>query len=392
MSEPVAGRLFLPLLFNLRAQGLGVGLSEWLAFIEGLTAGLARDLDGVYRLGRALLVHSEAHYDHYDLAFSATFAGVTLEPKLKAALEDFLRDPLAFTEGRAPGEHDFKSVEELLEAFRKTLAEQKERHQGGNRWVGTGGTSPYGTGGKANMGLQLGESSGGGGGGIQLAAERRWSEYRTDLALDVRDFKVALRALRKLAREGVEELDLDESIQATARQAGEIELVFNPERANRAQVVLLMDAGGSMSPHAALVSRLFTAAQELKTFKTFEHFYFHNCIYGWLYKSYQTFERERTVDVLARLTPRHRLILVGDASMAPYELFSNFAGYGDTSPAGIEWLRRLKERCPSSVWLNPDPRQYWEHPTVQAIGQIFPMQPLTLDGLRLAVRELRAAR
>lgn len=395
MTEPspqeAAGRVFLPLLLNLRAQGVPVGLGEWLAFLEGLRAGLARDLEGVRGLARAVLVHSEAHYDAFDLAFSATFAGVELNAPLKAALEEWLRDPAAFDPTRALGEHGFRDLDELLEALRKTLEEQRERHSGGNRWVGTGGTSPYGTGGKANQGVQLGQS-GGGGAGVRLPDDRPWANYRDDVPLDTRAFQTALRTLRKLAREGRTQLDLDESIRQTARNAGEVELVERPERANRARVVLLMDAGGSMAPHYRTVSQLFTAASTLKTFKTFEHYYFHNCIYSWLYQDYQTFQRERTAEVLARLTPQHRLIFVGDASMAPWELFSNYAGYGDTSPAGIEWLRRFRARCPSSVWLNPDPQRFWDHPTVTAIGAIFPMFPLTLAGLRGAVKVLRAAR
>lgn len=386
-----AGRIFLPLLFNLRAQGVPVGVGEWLAFLEGLRAGLAPDVDAVRALARAVLVHSETHYDAFDQAFAATFAGVALDPKLKAALEQFLSNPAQFDPNRLAGEHGFQSLEELLEALRRTLEQQKERHQGGNRWVGTGGTSPYGTGGQANQGVQLGEA-GSGRAGVRLPDDRPWANYRDDVVLDTRDFRVALRALRKLAREGRPQLDIDESIARTARNAGEIELIERPERQNRARVVLLMDSGGSMAPHYRTVSQLFTAAKGLKTFKTFEHYYFHNCVYSWLYEDYQTFKRRRTAEVLAELTPQHRLIFVGDASMAPWELFSNYAGYGDSSPAGIEWLRRLKARCPSSVWLNPDPVRFWDHPTVSAIGAIFEMHPLTMAGLRAAVKSLRAAR
>ena len=389
-----AGTLFQPLLWNLRAQDLKVGTQEWLAFMEALDAGLVRNLDDVYRTGRALLIHNEAHYDHFDLAFNATFAGVELEKKLKVALEQWLIDPKEFEEGRAMGQHEFDSIEDLMEAFRETLRQQNGRHQGGNRWVGTGGTSPYGNRGRANRGLRVGDDTGQGGGGrsgIRLAQDRRWQNYRTDMSLDVRDFKVGLRALRKLVREGREELDLDGTIDKTCKNAGEIELVMQKERANRVRLVLLMDAGGSMSPYHEVVSRLFTAAKELKTFKSFDHYYFHNCIYRWLYRDYSNFDRLPTEDVLKGLTHEHRLIFVGDASMAPWELFSNYGGYGDTSPSGIDWLQRFKARSPSSIWLNPDPKAYWQHPTVEAIGKIYPMYPLSVAGLRDGVRKLRAS-
>lgn len=387
-----AGHIFLPLLYNLRAQGLGVGLSEWLGFLEGLDQGLARSLDGVYRLGRSLLVHDEKHYDHFDLAFQATFAGVELEPKLKDELEKWLNNPALYEEGRPPGEHQFKDLQELMDAFRKTLEEQQGRHEGGNRWVGTGGTSPYGNSGQANQGLRVGGEGSGGRSAMQLAGDRRWANYRADVPIDVRDFKVALAALRKLVREGEEVLDLDQTIDSTGRNGGEIDLVFDHDRTNRVRLVLLMDAGGSMSPHYKLVSRLFSASKEMKSFKTFEHYFFHNCVYSWLYRDYETFDRRRTIDVLAELTPQHRLVFVGDASMAPWELFSNYGGFGDSSPAGLDWLRRIRAKCPASIWLNPDPQRYWDHPTVRAIGQVFPMYSLSMDGLRRGVQELRRVR
>ena len=386
-----AGRLFLPLLYNLRAQDVAVGTQEWLAFMQGLDAGLARNIDEVYRLGRSVLVHTETHYDQYDLAFHATFAGVELEPTLKQVLEDWLIDPKSFEEGRAAGQHEFESLEDLMEAFRKTLEQQEGRHEGGNRWVGTGGTSPYGNNGRANQGVRVG-GSGGGRSGVRLAQERRWANYREDVRLDIRDFKVALRALRKLSREGEEILDLDQTIDKTCKNAGDIDLVFDKDRKNKMKLVLLMDAGGSMAPYHQLVSRLFTAAKELKTFKSFDHYYFHNCIYRFLYTDYENYERTLTQDVLHNLTPEHRLIFVGDASMAPWELFSSYGGFGDTSPPGIDWLDRFKRACPASIWLNPDPKTYWEHPTVTAIGQIFPMFPLTVQGLKDGTKKLRVAR
>ena len=257
--------ILLNLLFNLRSQGLGVGTGEWLAFLRGLEEGLVEDLDGLYYLARAVLVHSEAHYDAFDLAFTATFKGVELPEKLKDALWEWLQDAKNGEGDRVPG--GFESLEELEKELRKRLEEQKERHDRGGYWVGTGGTSPFGNSGRSDQGIRVGGESKGRG-AVRVAEERRWGAYRTDMTLSVRDFKVALALLRNLAKEGAEELDIDATIDRTAEQGGEIDLAFSKERVNRVRLLLMMDVGGSMEPHAAVVSRLFTAATEMKIFKT----------------------------------------------------------------------------------------------------------------------------
>ena len=383
--------MFDTLLINLRVQGLKVGVSEWLRFLDGMKQGLATDLDELYTLGRCVLVHSEADYDSYDLAFTATFEGVRLEPKIKEAFELWLQDPKLFDEARESGVHDFGSLEELMEALNKTLAEQKERHDGGNRWVGTGGTSPWGHSGRANMGVRVG-GSGGGRTAVRVAEERRWKNYRQDISLDVRDFKVALRALRHLMRDGALSLDIDDTIDKTCKNAGEIELIFRKERANRVRLVLLMDSGGSMNPHTALVSRLFSAATESKFFKSFEHYYFHNCVYQWLYKDFENYDRVLSSEVLRDLTHEHRLIFVGDASMANWELMSPGFAFSQDQRRGIDWLQAFAKKCPGSIWLNPDPKRFWNHPTVRAIGDTFEMFPLTIEGLRDGIQFLKAPR
>ncbi len=376
--------ILLHLLFNLRSQGIGVGVGEWLAFLRGLEGGLVEDLDGLYYLARAVLIHSEANYDAFDVAFSATFKGVELPPKLKDALWEWLQDAKVGEGDRVPA--GFESLEELRKELEKRLAEQKERHDGGKYWVGTGGKSPFGNNGQADGGIRIGGESRGRG-AVQVAQERRWGEYRTDMTLSVRDFKVAMALLRNLARDGREELNIDDTIAKTAKQGGEIELAFAKERVNRVRLLLLMDVGGSMEPHAALVSRLFTAASEMKIFKTFDALYFHNAPYAWLYKSYATFERRRTGDVLRDLTPEHRIVFVGDASMAPWELFNT--GFGDSGPTGLDWVQRFGRKAAASVWLNPDPPRYWDHPTVRAIGNAIPMFHLSVEGMRGAIRKLR---
>lgn len=380
--------ILLALLYNLRAQGVKVGTGEWLAFLDGLVKGLAGDLDGVYRLGRAVLVHRENDFDAYDLAFSATFRGVELPEDLRGKLAEWLAEVFKEAEGQKL-RWEFEDLEALRREFEKRLQEQQEKHQGGDYWIGTGGRSPFGHSGRAEGGVRIG-GEGGGGGAVTVADERRWREYRTDLTLDVRDFKVALRALRNFSREGRQKLDLDETIRRTARNAGDIDLAERPERINRMRLVLLMDTGGSMDPHTALVSRLFSAANEMtRSFKTFEAWHFHNVPYRYLYRSYETFDRVPTAEVLDALTPEHRLVWVGDASMAPWELFNS--GWGDQGPTGYDWITRFARKCPASVWLNPDPERFWDHPTVRAIGAQIRMFPLTVDGLKAAVRKLRAA-
>ncbi|MCB9682915.1 MAG: VWA domain-containing protein [Alphaproteobacteria bacterium] len=382
--------MFHAFLYRLRAEGLPVGMGEWLSLLRALQQGLVADVDGFYRLGRALLCRSEADYDAFDIAFADTFRGADLDPAIRDKLEAWLADAIARSSEELVDPSKFPTDEDLWKAFLERLREQTERHDGGDHWIGTGGTSPFGHSGRASRGIRVG-GAGGNRSAIQVASERQWEGYRTDHTYETRDLSVALKLLRQLQRQGAWELDLDGTIDATCKNAGDIELIERRERENQVRLVLLMDAGGSMAPHAARVEQLFTAAEEIGTFKSFDAWFFHNCPYGWLWKDDSTGERHATAEVLADLSPRHRLIFVGDASMAPYELFSA-TGYGfhDAERApGIEWLRRFRRRCPSSIWLNPDPRRWWDHPTVAAIGGLFPMFELTVDGLREAIGTLR---
>lgn len=380
--------MFTEFLFLLRGQGLKIGTGEWLSFLDALKRGLATDLSSLYLLSRALLCHTEADYDKFDVAFASAFQGAALPEDLRAKLEEWLKNPVP-PQHKGPGPTHDKDPEELWRMLRERLKEQKERHDGGSHWIGTGGTSPFGNGGTGQGGIRVG-GTGGRGGAVQVAMDRKWAAYRTDRVLEVRDMQVALRALRALRREGPTELDLDETIRSTARHGGDIDIVERPERKNQVHVVLLMDTGGSMAPHIEKVERLFTAATRVKQFKSLTSYSFHNCVYDRLYTDIEAGERIPTARVIDKLTPRHRLVFVGDAAMAPYELFSAYGWPGEGQVAGIDWLRRLRERAPASVWVNPDPPRWWAHPTVSAIGRIFPMFELTLDGLRDAVRKLRA--
>ena len=383
--------MFDLLLFNLRSQSVKVGVGEWLVFLEGIRKGLVVDLEGLYHFGRSILVQSEAQFDAWDIAFDATFAGVELPPELSDALLSWLAEAEHAEGDRVDIDLDF---DELRRQFYERLKEQKERHDGGSHWVGTGGTSPFGNSGRASRGIRVGP--GGQRSALAVAGERRWANYRTDGRLDVRDFQVALRALRKLTREGPEEIDLDATIDATANNGGEIDLAFSRAKQNRVHLVLLLDTGGSMDPHARLVTQLFTAAQEVKGFKSVTTWHFHNVPYGFLYEDFANRRRRSIEEILGEMSPNHRLIWVGDASMAPWELF----GQHHTNPwgarekgaglSGIQWLKRIREQCPASIWLNPDPLRFWAHPTVSAIGGIFPMFPLHVEGIRDAVATLRA--
>lgn len=380
--------MFIEFLYLLRAQGLAVGTGEWLGFLGALKQGLATDPQGLYVLGRALLCRTEADFDKYDQAFAAAFSGAKLPEDLRAKIEAWLSEAAAMNEASAPL-NETRPPEELWREMLERLKQQTERHDGGNKWVGTGGTSPYGNSGRGKGGIRIG-GEGGRGGAVQVAMERRWTGYRTDRILDVRDMQVALRALRSLRREGPTELDLDLTIERTAQNAGDIEIAERAQRKNQVHVVLLMDAGGSMSPHAEKVERLFTAASKMKQFRSFKAYTFHNCVYDRLYIDIEAGERISTAKVLDGLTPRHRLVFVGDASMAPYELFSAYGWPGESQLSGLDWLRRFRERCPAAIWINPDPPRWWEHPTVSAIGRLFPMFELTLDGLRDGIKKLRA--
>ncbi|MGH9888804.1 MAG: VWA domain-containing protein, partial [bacterium] len=281
-------------------------------------------------------------------------------------------------------------LEKLRELFEQRLREQKGRHDGGNRWIGTGGTSPFGTGGKNPTGMRAG--GGGGRSAMQVADERRFREYRRDVVLDVRQIDVALRGLRRLGREGaVDELDLDETIDQTCKNAGEIEIVFRPPRRNRVKVLLLMDVGGSMDPHAELMSRMFTAASRTGRFAKFRSYYFHNCVYNSVYEDAQFRKGVPVADLLAGSDRDEKLVMVGDALMHPAELLDPGGAsflYSQNRASGHEWLRRLAAHFRSSAWLNPEPERFWAGTTIEVIASVFPMWPLTLDGLSQSVRYL----
>jgi uncharacterized protein with von Willebrand factor type A (vWA) domain len=384
--------MFIEFLYKLRERKVPVGTQEAVALARALSLGLHdSSLEGFYQVARALLIHSEAHLDEFDQVFAAHFRGVPLAAKqLTDELLDWLqevRQQRALTD-EEKAMLETLDLEELRRLFEQRLQEQRERHDGGNRWIGTGGTSPFGRGGFHPSGMNVGGSSGGKS-AVMSADARRYRPYRSDLVLDVRQMEVALRKLRAFQREGGErELDIEGTIDATARNAGELEILTRPPRRNNTRVILLMDVGGSMDPHVQLISQLFSAAKRATHWKELRTYYFHNCVYGRVYKTDGFQDPIRVRDLLHECGPHYKLVLVGDALMAPYELLGTSGYSEDDRVAGIQWLGHLKDHFDRAVWLNPEPPRTWRGNTIEAIARVFPMFPLTLEGLSEAVTEL----
>ena len=386
--------MFVEFLYELRRRRVPVGTQEAVALSRALAAGLHESsLDGFYHVARAVLIHSETHLDDFDVVFASFFRGVHLEAKAIAQeLLDWLKNPVKMRELSEEERAGLEALdlEEVLRRFEERLKEQKERHDGGNHWIGTGGTSPFGRGGEHPSGIQVGPTGGGGrGGAMKTADARKYKPYRSDVVLDIRQIEVALRKLRAFAREGAEqELDIEATIDETARDAGELSIVTRPPRRNNTRVILLMDVGGSMDPYAQLMSQVFSAAKRATHWRELRTYYFHNCVYGRVYKTEGFQDAVKVTDLMAECGKHYKLVFVGDAAMAPYELLGA-PGYGEEGKVpGVAWLMALREHFERSVWLNPDGVGTYPHPTVDAIGGIFPMFSLTLEGLGLAVNEL----
>ncbi len=393
--------MFVEFLYELRKRGVRVGAQEGRALAEALSRDLhGSTLDGFYQVARALCVHREQDLDAFDQAFAVHFRGVTEE-----AIQ-ITDEMLQWLEREAPRrpltdeERELLERLDLAEAKRRLmerLAEQRERHDRGNRWVGTGGASPHGRGGAHPDGIRVGEGPRGGSGALRVAAERRFRDLRGDVTLDTRMIEQALRRLRAFAREGApDELDLEGTIDATAKNAGELEVVVRPPRRSNIRVLLLLDVGGSMDPHAELCSRLFSAAKRATHFRELRIHFFHNCVYGRVYPSAALRGGTDVTDLVRACDQGWRLIVVGDALMHPSELFADGGTWtwddwvGSDVP-GVAWLQYLGEHFHKTAWLNPEPESAWRG-TAATIRKIFPMYRLTLDGLTEAVARLSGAR
>lgn len=396
--------MFVSFYYRLREAGLPVRMSSFLQLQKALRAGLVGgSLSRFYRVARCLLIKSETMFDLYDRVFAAHFQGVDLGEleddlvdQLERAMRDWLNDPLA-KELLSEAERNELPLDELMKRFEERLGEQTERHDGGGKWVGTGGRSPFGHSGNAKRGIRIGGGSQNRS-AVKVAGERRWRDYARGQIIKQAQVGEAVKRLKQMRLAGAKtEIDVDESIRETVRQGGEIDLVFKARTQNKLKLIVMLDNGGwSMDPFIELVSQLFGhLSDQVKELRTY---YFHNCIYDVVYKDPA---RSRGVDLeeVLRLERDWRLLIVGDASMAPEELEARGGAiyrWGGNEPPGIYWLRRLAERFPQSVWLNPIPQPVWRRAygsyTISKIGRVFQMCDLTLDGLEAAVDHLNGTR
>ena len=385
--------------FDLREAGVPVALTEFLTLLEGLRRHVTgHSAEEFYYFARTALVKDESHYDRFDRVFAKTFQGAeALFERIVAEIPaDWLR---ALTE-RTLSEEEKRKVaslggwEKLMQTLRERLQEQDGRHEGGSKWIGTGGTSPFGSGGYNPEGVRIGSA-----GARQRSAVKVWDarEYRNfddSVELGTRNMKLALRQLRKFAREGAaDQLDLDGTISATARNAGMLDLKLIPERRNTLKVLLFLDVGGSMDAHIQTCDELFSAVRS--EFKHLEHFYFHNFTYERMWKDNgrRHSDTTSTLALLRTYSRDYRVIFVGDASMSPYEITlegGSVEHYNEES--GAAWMKRIVHAFPRLVWLNPEPQEYWGYtPSVQLTRELIGdrMFPLTLSGLERAIRQLR---
>jgi uncharacterized protein with von Willebrand factor type A (vWA) domain len=386
--------VFTEFLYELRERGLRVGSHEAISLAQAISLGLhGSRLDGFYEVARALCVHREQDLDGFDRAFAHHFRGVTDDAlALTEEMLKWLEDPKPGRELTDEEKQMLASLdlEEVRRMLRERLAEQRERHDGGSKWIGTGGASPFGRGGKGEQGLRVGEGPRGGRGALAMAQDRRFKDLRSDVTLDTRQIGTALRALRAFARTGAEEeLDIGGTIDATAKNAGELEIKLRPPRKADLRVMLLLDIGGSMDPYSDACEKLFSTAKKATHFKELKTFYFHNCVYGRVYDSAALSRGPLVTDLLQQCDANWRLIVVGDALMSPWELQSTGGRWSseDTTASGATWLMALAQHFHHSAWLNPEPEVAW-HGTAGVIRQIFPMYRLSLDGLSEAVKHL----
>jgi uncharacterized protein with von Willebrand factor type A (vWA) domain len=381
---------------HLKARQLPVSTKELLALLEALQARLVgASVDDFYLLARAILIKDEALYDRFDRAFGEYFKGVEALPGMAAMIPE---EWLELAAKRHLSEEDRLKLqklgyEKLFEEFKKRLAEQKERHAGGNKWIGTAGTSPYGHGGYHPEGIRIGGESAGNRTAIKVWEQREFRNLDDTVDLGVRNIKVALRRLRRFARQGAAtELDLDGTIAGTARNAGWLDLQLRPERHNAVKVLLFLDIGGSMDDHITACEELFSAARS--EFKHLEHFYFHNCVYEGVWKDNRRRHGERmpTWDVIHTYGADYKLIFVGDATMSPYEIARPGGSVEHwNEEAGTTWLERMLNTWSRAVWLNPLPEEHWTYtPSLHMIRQLFGnrMFPLSPEGLERAMRAL----
>ncbi len=393
--------MFLPFFQALREEGVPVSPREFLAFLEGLAAGLAtHDVTAFYHLARVAMVKDERHLDRFDRAFSRAFAGAEALPT-EAVLqaldlpEDWLQKLAErfLTDAEKAQVAALGGFDRLMETLRQRLAEQQGRHQGGSKWIGTAGTSPFGAQGYNPEGVRIGQEESRHRRAVKVWDRREFRDLDDRVELGTRNLKIALRSLRRWARDGAaEELDLDGTIRATAHQ-GWLDVKTRPERRNAVKVLLFLDVGGSMDPHIRVMEELFSAARS--AFRHLETFYFHNCLYEgvWRDNARRWSAQTPTVDLLRTYGPDWRAIFVGDAAMSPYEI-THPGGANEhwNKEAGQVWLTRAVTQWPRHLWINPERPEHWGYAqTIGMIAKIFSgrMVPMTTEGIARGVKELR---
>lgn len=397
--------MFYPFLSLLRLRGLAVSVNEWLTLLEGLRLNLHGDsLIGFYELARAVLVKTEADFDRFDAAFAQCFQGIVPVETLPQELYDWLSKPVPQVPcDKAEVDRTFggKSLEEILREFEERMREQHEIHNGGSYWIGTGGTSMFGHGGYNPNGVRAG-GAGRHRSAVQIAAQRKFRDYREDTVLELRQFQIAFRRLRQFSAEleGPKDvLDLEETIRKTGDHAGQLSLVFRRPRRSTAKVLLMFDSGGSMDAFSRLCAALFQAAGKSNQFQDLKIFYFHNCFYDYLFTHPSCLRDSRvsTRWVMENLPPDYKVIVVGDAYMSPYELLSPngcIDYFVSNEEPGIDWIKKVKKRYEHMIWLNPIEESFWVNgyyrSTIELVMREVPMFPLSVHGLEQGLKQLMA--
>jgi uncharacterized protein with von Willebrand factor type A (vWA) domain len=401
--------MLIDFFYTLRSAKLPVSVKEYLTLLEALKAGVvgpnsgeadpfgegAYKIDDFYYLSRCVLVKDEKHYDKFDRAFASYFKGVEM-------VADFTKDiPLEWLRKNLELElsaEDKAKIEkmgwdELMETLKKRFEEQKERHEGGSKWIGTGGTSPFGANGFNPQGIRIDQEKSRNRSAVKVWDQRAYKDYDDTQELGTRNIKVALRRLRKFARQGsAEELDLDDTIRSTAANAGWLDIKMVPERHNNVKVLLLMDVGGTMDEHISRVEELFSASKS--EFKHLEFYYFHNCVYDFMWKNNRRrfSEKFATLDIIRKYNKDYKLIFIGDATMSPYEILQPGGSVEyNNAESGAEWIQRLTSAFPKFAWIKPEPQGVWQYRQSIAVMQQLVgnrMYPLTLKGLEEAMRLL----
>lgn len=398
--------MFINFFYLLRARGLKVSMNEWMTLMQALDMGLCRSsLVDFYYLCRSIVVKSESEFDKFDMAFAEFFKGVETGEDIPDEVWKWLDEEIKPADMLDRLKQEFPSYEldELLKMLEERLKEQTEAHRGGNYWVGTGGTSVFGHNGYNPAGIRVGGESRHRS-AVKVAGERNFRDFRQDNILDTRQFQMAFRKLRQFSsRVDAErtELDVEATVQETCDNAGMLSLVYEKPRQNTVKVLLLFDSDGSMTPYAKMCSMLFQAANKSNHFKDIKTFYFHNCIYDHLYETPHCRWGDwiETEWIFRNLSSDYKVIIVGDASMAPSELMSRggssyYSHYNEIP--GIEWLERIKRHFSHVVWLNPIKETHWAYDygcfTIERVGSVFPMFELSLEGLENAIKKLLVAR